>query len=272
MGRVRIEAIVACALASLTPAGALGQQSDEDWLDDCRDDSDRGRLVSFCEVRVSAAPPGSGPIRIDPGANGGVTLVGWSENRVEVHTRIQARARTDEEAEALAAEVTIATAGIIEADGPASGRNRNWHVSFLVYAPAASDAELDVQNGPMTVIGVTGRMRLDAQNGPMRLRGVGGDVVARTQNGPLSVDLSGSQWDGTGLDAEAINGPVTLTVPPDYNARLETGTLNGGFTSDVPITMTIRGRIGRSFSGTLGQGGPTVRVMATNGPVRIRGS
>src|SRR5690242_7023407 len=162
MGRVRIEAVVAYALVWLTPTGAWGQQSDEDWLDDCRDDSDRGRLVSFCEVRVTAAPLGSGPIRIDPGANGGVTLVGWNENRVEVHARIQARARTNDEAAALAEEVTITSQGIIEADGPAGGRSRNWHVSFLVYAPAASDAELDVENGPMTVIGVTGRLRLDA--------------------------------------------------------------------------------------------------------------
>jgi hypothetical protein len=86
------------------------------------------------------------------------------------------------------------------------------------------------------------------------------------------VELSGTQWDGAGLDAETVNGPVTLTVPSGYNAELETGTVNGPFTSDVPITMTIRGRVGRPFIGTLGQGGPPVRVLTTNGPVRIRGS
>jgi hypothetical protein len=65
---------------------------------------------------------------------------------------------------------------------------------------------------------------------------------------------------------------VTLTVPSDYNATLETGTVNGPFTSDVPIVMTIRGRVGRPFTGTLGQGGPRIRVVTVNGPVRIRGS
>ena len=115
-------------------------------------------------------------------------------------------------------------------------------------------------------------MRLDAENGPIRLRDVGGDVVARTQNGPLTVELSGTQWVGQGLDAETVNGPVTLTVPSDYNATLETGTVNGPFTSDVPIVMTIRGRVGRPFTGTLGQGGPPIRVVTVNGPVRIRGS
>jgi hypothetical protein len=259
-------------LLALTPVSALGQQSDEDWLEDCQDDSDRGRLVAFCEVRVADAPLGGGPLRIEPGANGGVAIVGWQQNRVEVHARVVARARTEAEAAELATEVDVSLDDVIEADGPSNDRNRSWSVSFLVYVPATSDAEAETSNGPLSVMGVTGRLRLDAQNGPIRLRDVGGDVVARTQNGPLSVELSGTQWDGAGLDAETVNGPVTLTVPDGFNADLETGTVNGPFTSDIPITMTIRGRLGRPFNGTLGQGGPPIRVVTVNGPVRIRAS
>lgn len=271
MGRVRLEGIAVCALLALAPAATMGQQADEDWLEDCRDDFDRGRLVAFCDVRVEYAQV-TGPIRVDPGANGGVSVVGWEQDRIEVHARVQARARTEQEAADLATAVSISLDGPIAADGPSNERNASWHVSFLIYVPATSDLELDAQNGPLSVRGVNGRMRLDAQNGPISLRDVGGDVIARAQNGPLNIVLSGTVWDGPGLDAETVNGPVTLTVPSDYNARLETGTVNGPFTSDVPITMTIRGRVGRPFIGTLGQGGPTIRAMATNGPVRIRSS
>jgi hypothetical protein len=260
------------ALLMLAPASALGQQSDEEWLEDCQDDSDRGRLVAFCEVRVADAPAGGGPLRVEPGANGGVAIVGWEQDRVEVHARVVARARTEAEAAELAAEVDVALNGVIEADGPSNDRSRNWSVSFLVYVPAASDAEAETLNGPLSVTGVSGRLRLDAQNGPIRLRDVGGDVVARTQNGPLSVELSGTRWDGAGLDAETVNGPVTLTVPDGFNADLETGTVNGPFTSDIPLTMTVRGRVGRPFNGTLGEGGPPIRVVTVNGPVRIRGT
>jgi hypothetical protein len=256
------------ALLALAPATALCQESDEDWLEDCQEDFDRGRLVAFCEVRVSTPPVGNGPIRIEPSVNGGVSIVGWEQSRVEVHARIVARARTEAEAAELASAVNVSSDEVIGADGPSNDRSRNWSVSFLVYVPAASDAEAETSNGPLSVTGVTGRMRLDAQNGPIRLRDVGGDVVARTQNGPLS----GTQWDGAGLDAETVNGPVTLTVPDGFNADLETGTVNGPFTSDIPITMTIRGRVGRPFNGTLGQGGPPIRVVTVNGPVRIRAS
>jgi hypothetical protein len=268
----RIIWTMAYALLALAPVSALGQQSDEDWLEDCQDDSDRGRLVSVCEVRVSDASLGAGPLRVEPGPNGGVSIVGWEQNRVEVHARVVARARSEAEAAELASEVDVSVDDVIEADGPSSDRSRIWSVSFVVYVPAASDAEAETSNGPLSVTGVTGRLRLDAQNGPIRLRDVGGDVVARTQNGPLSVELSGTRWDGAGLDAETVNGPVTLTVPDGFNADLQTGTVNGPFTSDVPITMTIRGRLGRPFSGTLGQGGPPIRVVTVNGPVRIRAS
>jgi hypothetical protein len=34
--------------------------------------------------------------------------------------------------------------------------------------------------------------------------------------------------------------------------------------------MTLQGRITKRISSTLGQGGPTVRVVTTNGPVVVR--
>jgi hypothetical protein len=272
MEKRRIISTMTGALLALAPVSAVGQQTDEDWLEDCQEDFDRGRLVAFCEVRVSDAPVGSGPLRVEPGANGGVSIVGWEQNRVEVHARILARAGTEAEAAELASEVDVSLDDVIVADGPSNDRSRSWSVSFLVFVPATSDAEAETLNGPLSVSGVTGRMRLDAQNGPIRLRDVGGDVVARTQNGPLSVELSGTQWDGAGLDAETVNGPVTLTVPDGFNADLQTGTVNGPFTSDIPFTMTIRGRVGRPFNGTLGRGGPPIRVVTVNGPVRIRAS
>jgi hypothetical protein len=124
----------------------------------------------------------------------------------------------------------------------------------------------------LAVRGVNGRMELNTSNGPLSLREVGGDVVARALNGPLSIILSGTQWDGARLDAETTNGPLSLTLPRDYNARLETGTVNGPFDSDVPLTVTLRGRLRGPFTATIGQGGPTIRAVTTNGPVHIRSS
>jgi hypothetical protein len=100
---------------------------------------------------------------------------------------------------------------------------------------------------------------------------VSGQVNARTQNGPLTVELHGAQWNGQGLDAETRNGPVRLSIPDGYNARLETGTVNGPFDTEVPLQVTLTGRQrSRRIEATLGSGGPLVRALTTNGPVVIR--
>ena len=264
--RKLVLAVSAAMLVS--PAAGAAQRSDEEWLRDCRE-RERGELVRFCEVRVERVQPGGGAIRVDPGANGGVAVEGWDRNEIEVHARIEARAEPEAAARGLAEAVRVITVGPIGAEGPAREGRASWHVSFVVFAPVSSDLELTTRNGPLAVRNVNGRMRLEAVNGPLSLRDVGGDVQARTQNGPISVALSGTRWEGAGLDAETRNGPVSLALPEGYNARLETGTVHGPFTSDVPLEVTLRGRMGGPVTATLGSGGPPIRVVTTNGPVSI---
>jgi DUF4097 and DUF4098 domain-containing protein YvlB len=92
--------------------------------------------------------------------------------------------------------------------------------------------------------------------------------MAHTTNGGVHVELDGSRWDGDRLDVRTTNGGVDLRVPRDYSADLETGTVNGGL--DVEFPIRVRGRISRRIHTTLGDGGPPIRVVTTNGGVRIR--
>jgi hypothetical protein len=260
-----------CLAMSLLPAFAAAQQTDAQWLEDCAERRDRGNLVRFCDVRVSQMAAPGGAIRVDPGENGGIAIEGWTGRGIEIHARIEARAETDAAARGLADAVRVTTgAAGIGTSGPDSDRYSNWHVSFVVYVPEASDLELSTLNGPLSVRGVTGRMELEAVNGPVSLREVGGNVYARAQNGPISVVLSGSGWQGEGLDAETLNGPVTLSVPENYNAELQAGTDNGPFSSDIPLAVTLRGRVRGPINATLGSGGAPIRVVTTNGPISIR--
>ena len=60
---------------------------------------------------------------------------------------------------------------------------------------------------------------------------------------------------------------VKVQIPDGYSAQLETGTVNGGLNIDFPIT--VQGKINRKIEATLGGGGRLIRVMTTNGGVRI---
>jgi DUF4097 and DUF4098 domain-containing protein YvlB len=126
---------------------------------------------------------------------------------------------------------------------------------------------LNSTNGGISIDNVQSRMDLKTVNGGVTLKRVGGDVRGRTSNGGVTVTLEGSTWDGEGLDIQTSNGGVNLAIPASYSAHLETRTNNGSLRVDFPIT--VQGRIDRSLSMDIGSGGPTIKVVSSNGGVRV---
>jgi hypothetical protein len=266
--RISGELITALTATLLLSASARAQTDDADWLERCRRENERSDRERHCEVRELRMPAGQ-LLRVQPGRNGGVRIDAGSSTDVAVRARIQSNAESSADARRIGGEVRIETAGgTLRAEGPSSDMG-SWSVSFVVTVPQRTNLDVETHNGPVSVRGVSGTMNLRAVNGPIQLRGVAGDVRARTQNGPLNVSLSGSSWSGAGLDAETKNGPIHLTVPENYSARLETGTVNGPMSVDFPLTVTMQGRLHKKIVTTLGSGGPPVRVVTTNGPVEL---
>lgn len=273
MRRYSMTLLLGLSVMALVEAPRLAAQSDDAaWLKDCQDEhygSDSHER--FCEVRHTGFKPGSTSLTIDPDENGGAEIRGWDKDSVALAIRIQAGGDSREEAEALARKITVDASGsAVRVDGPSTGRHQQWSVILVMMVPRKTGLAVSTTNGPLSVEGVTGRMDLRAQNGPVSLYHVGGDVEARVKNGPLSVTLAGTSWDGKGLDAETVNGPVTLGLPEGYNAELETGTVNGPMDLQIPLTVTLSGRVRDRIHTTLGKGGSPVRVVTTNGPITIR--
>jgi len=250
------------------------QETNDEWLADCRDRwGDWGSRARHCEIRETGIKPSKGPLRVEPGMNGGVEIIGWTRDSIGVTARIQVNARTRDDAEAIAREIKIETSdGLVRATGGRGplGRHQSWSVYFIVMVPKRTDLTLSTENGPLSVSDVAGRMELHTQNGPLSLSGIGGDVHASAQNGPLTVELLGTRWDGAGLQAETLNGPAELEIPDNYNAKIEFGTVNGPMDVGFPMTVTISGRVKDRISTTLGSGGPPIRVVTTNGPMVVR--
>jgi hypothetical protein len=234
----------------------------------CDDYNDRDR-ENFCEVRDVTIKAPTRALLIDGRDNGSVRVFGWDKNEVLVRALVTTSAEDIREAREMAKDVTIETSNErIRADGPSRGRRYSWYVSYEVWVPKKTGLDAETSNGSVSVQNVEGRMDLRAQNGSISLRGVSGDVRGNTQNGSVNAELDGTTWKGERLDLTTSNGSVNLEIPKGYNARLETGTVNGGMNIDFPIT--IQGSINRRISTTLGSGGPLVRAVTTNGGVRIR--
>ncbi|HEU0253186.1 MAG TPA: DUF4097 family beta strand repeat-containing protein [Pyrinomonadaceae bacterium] len=260
---VLIAALLIAAGVSVLAQGKGGSLAcrGDNWYND--------RLVGNCEIREQTLAPSGGTIGIDGRQNGGVSVKGWDQNQVLVRARVQTGAPTQDEALALSRQIRIETSGAkIFASGPESRRNYHWDVSYEVFVPRRTDLSLETQNGGISIADVNGKIDFSALNGGVALKRVGGDVRGSTTNGGLVIELTGDRWDGESLDVSTTNGGVMMSIPENYSANLQTGTVNGSVNVDFPVT--VQGKLSKQISLNLGSGGPLVKAMTTNGGVKLR--
>lgn len=173
-------------------------------------------------------------LQVQPHANGGMQVVGWDKDTYSVMA-CKAAADRGDEAERILSQITISIEnGRISTKGPADEDERT--VYLLIRAPKSASINLETMNGPISLYDVDGKLTAHAHNGPISLKNFSGDAEIRavngpvslegssgnvrvhTENGPISVTLKGNTWSGTGLSADAENGPLTLMVPNRYQS------------------------------------------------------
>jgi hypothetical protein len=258
------------ASTALTPAAVVPQRGtggDGDWCSRSNYSDDR---ETHSEVRDFAVPATGATMTVDAAPNGGIKVEGQARQDIQVLACVTATATTIEQARAIAQRVEIVpTVDRVSAQGPQNlERRESWHVSYRLLVPNRSSLSLRSTNGGIAIADVDGQIDFRTVNGGVSLTRVAGNVRGRTSNGGVDVDLEGSTWNGDGLDVETENGGVRMSIPADYSARLETGTVNGRMNIEFPVT--VQGRMSRSIEAQLGSGGPLIKVRTSNGGVHIR--
>ena len=236
--------------------------------DPCRNRNYGRDTQEFCEVHDESMA--AGPLTVDARPNGGIAIEGWDQNSIRVQAIVHAQADTEARAREIGQQVRVMIGnGKVTAEGPGGLRHEGWSVEYRINVPHKNDLSLNSVNGGISIKNVSGNMKFDTQNGGVSLADIGGAVRGSTSNGGVTVMLSGSRWEGEGLDVQTTNGGVTLAIPENYNAQLEARTQNGGLSANYPLTITGELSTRRGISTTLGSGGPTVRVSTTNGGLKI---
>ena len=271
MFRFLARSMLIFALAALTGISVLAQQKGGTLA--CRDNNSyNDRLEGHCEIREQTLAMSGAPIAVDGRQNGGISVKGWDQNQVLVRAKVQTGAPTAAEAADLARQIRIETSGAkIFANGPDNRKDYNWQVSYEVFVPRRADLSLETHNGGISISEVNGKIDFTALNGGVVLRKLGGTVRGSTTNGGLVVELSGDRWDGETLDVRTTNGGIVMSVPENYSANLQTGTVNGGLDVDFPVNVPTNGaRRSKQLAVNLGSGGAMVKAMTTNGGVRVK--
>jgi hypothetical protein len=238
------------------------------------------RTVSKAEAAV---------LQVRPHANGGVQVSGWDKDTYSV-TACKAVAR--DEGEALLSKITMAIQnGKVTTNGP-EGDGDDWVIYLIVRTPKSASLDMETLNGPLSFYDVNGKLtahahngpislknfsgdaEITAQNGPISLEGTSGSVRVHTENGPISVALEGKTWSGSGLTADAQNGPLTLTVPSGYQSSFVVESTNHS-------PMSCHGSICDNARKTwdddhrrieYGNAPAMIRLSTVNGPISVRDS
>lgn len=253
--------------------GRIAFAADNWSAGECRDQGNThnqfgwGKLERVCELRTTRLTPGS---RLNvTSLNGGIEVIGEDRSDVAVEARVIAWAGSASEAKDMIRQIAIETAGdSIRDNGPSfHWGNKGYGVNYKLRVPRHLSVDLKSHNGGIDIAHLDSNISFDTTNGGVELTDLAGDVHGQTVNGGLSIQLSGDSWRGKGLNAETTNGGVELGIPDGYSAHLETGTVNGGFEFNFPIT--VQGDIKKHLSIDLGKGGPTIHAETTNGGVSV---
>jgi hypothetical protein len=259
----------------------------EGELEDCSDfHVDAGGRPVETAVQHLTVPAAIAELSLAAAPRGGIAVRGWSGKDYDLLACKAAVGSDRSEARDRLAAVTVGVNGrVVESSGPAG---EDWMVYWIVRAPRGAAMKLSIQNGPLsvrrakgtfTIRGANGPVSLDevegsvsveVDNGPVAISNGGGDVQVRTHNGPIAVSLAGEAWQGEGLDARAVNGPLSLELAEGYRGgvRVESsGHAPWSCSGPCEGGERIWDDGGRSLA--IGPQPARVHLSTVNGPVAI---
>jgi DUF4097 and DUF4098 domain-containing protein YvlB len=146
--------------------------------------------------------------------------------------------------------------------GPVTFETKRTHLA-LARLPGeveiGSDADLSITEA-------AGPLVLSSRNRNVTLDRIAGDVAVANTNG--SVTLTSALPLGN-INIGDTNGEVTLNLPQGEGFSVQASTRNGSISNDFGLNQQ-ESRTHQSLNGTVGTGGPTIRVATTESDITLR--
>jgi hypothetical protein len=199
--------------------------------------------------------------------NGAVEVQGWDRDTVEIHAVKSAKQR-ESDLDRVSIEVDAKPEAISLVTRYPQDEGVEVVVDYAVRVPRGARVQhVGTVNGTLRVAGLDAVEDLHTVNGNIEVFESGGNVHAHTTNGSVQLELA-RLHDKDGAAAETTNGSILLAIPTDTHADLEARSLNGSFSSELPLAMQGSLRP-REVHGRLGNGGAPIRLNTVNGGIRV---
>ena len=206
--------------------------------------------------------------------NGSISIVGGSGDQVEI-TAFK-RADNQEALDGIEILIDATPSRIsIDTDLPESrgwwgGDNNGARVSYELSVPANTELDgISSVNGGIDISGVFGAIKAETVNGSIDVEDASSDLRAETVNGGIDVRFSSVTGDQR-IDADTVNGKISLTLPANADASVSVDTVNGGINGGDFDLEVEKGFVGKSMEGDIGGGSARITANTVNGGVKIR--
>lgn len=202
--------------------------------------------------------------------NGSVRVEGWERDEVEVRA-IKTSVSDPRDADRVKIEVSTQPGAVVVHTRYPQGTGVEVAVEYVVHVPyRALLGAVETVNGSVVVRGVEGGGDLRSVNGDVQVLDSSGRFSAKTTNGNLRLQLR-QLVDGDPMNFETVNGSVVLGLPSNAHADLKILSMNGEFSSELPVTSTMGSPAARAFRARLGSGsgGGQISVRTVNGTIRL---
>lgn len=205
--------------------------------------------------------------------NGAINVDAGTGPQVEVKAIRQARAPSDEEAQALLKETQITdevsrdrvSIRTSNGNGVIRGR-RSMNVEYQVRVPAGTQVTVKTENGGIGLHGVDGNITASTTNGGIRGTNLAGAVSAHIVNGGIVMEVGRVAGP---IQLDAVNGGIRLDVPTTVNADVDAHAVNGGVSTEDGFPISVSERSRTRVAGKMNAGGTSISLSTVNGGVRI---
>jgi DUF4097 and DUF4098 domain-containing protein YvlB len=210
--------------------------------------------------------------------SGAVKIAAWDRNEVKLDAvkRAYTRERLDEVKIGI---VSDANSLDISTEYPERNyrfnddkdrRNSHASVDYTLTVPRGARIDgIELVSGSLDIEGLTGDVKASLVSGSVTARGLSGEAKLSTVSGRL--DATFNRLDAAKpISLGSVSGQLIVTLPSDANAQLRANTVSGQITNDFGLPVRRGEYVGRDLAGTLGSGGPRIKLSNVSGQIAIK--
>lgn len=149
-------------------------------------------------------------------------------------------------------------------------------VDYVIIMPQNTDLVIEAQQSDIVIKGVNGSINIVTDEGSIDIRNTQNALYAKNNKGPI--DISIKKLPDTSMISLQAYGAITVFLPLSINATLQAKAPHGIIESEHEVTIkSFKAKLNnqtwdnckREVFGTLGNGGPKIKLHAQSGNIKL---